>query len=63
MKRECPPSFFDEEDEDEDYLIEASLENDKENDLVSFDTFMTQEPTTSTKPGNGRRKKEIYIYF
>ncbi|GAA5794914.1 hypothetical protein HPULCUR_000262 [Helicostylum pulchrum] len=45
MKRECPATFFDDEDED-DYLIEASLENNKENDLVSFEDFMSQKPTT-----------------
>lgn len=55
MKRECPATFFDDEEE-EDYLIEASLESNKENDLVSFDDFMSQKPTT-VKPGNDEKNK------
>lgn len=53
MKRERPATFFDDEEE-EDYLIEASLESKKENDLVGFDDFMSQKPTT-VKPGNDKK--------
>jgi hypothetical protein len=46
-KRERPPNFFDEEDEDLDYLIEASIdnENNKENNLVGLDDYLSQKPT------------------
>lgn len=45
-KRERPPNFFDEEDEDLDYLIEASInnENNKENNLVGLDDYLNQRP-------------------
>jgi hypothetical protein len=48
-KRERPSHFFDDE-EDEDYLIEASLENDKENDVVGFDEYMNQRPISKPQP-------------
>lgn len=54
MKRECPPSFF-EEDDDEDYLIQASIENEKENDPIGFDEFMSHKPAV-VKPGNEQEK-------
>lgn len=46
-KRERPPNFFDEEDEDLDYLIEVSIdnENNKENNLVGLDDYLNQKPT------------------
>lgn len=45
-KRERPSNFFDEEDEDLDYLIEASIdnENNKENNLVGLDDYLNQRP-------------------
>lgn len=44
-KRERPVHFFD-EDEDEDYLIAASLENEKENEDVGYDDYMKHKPST-----------------
>ncbi|KAG2212269.1 hypothetical protein INT47_001628, partial [Mucor saturninus] len=44
-KRERPPNFFDDE-EDEDYMIAAALENDKENEDIGFEDFMTNKPST-----------------
>jgi hypothetical protein len=48
-KRDRPPNFFEDED-DEDYLIAASLENDKEqeNDMVGFEEYMNSK---TSKPG------------
>jgi hypothetical protein len=51
LKRDRPIDFFDEE-EDEDYLIVASIENDKENDIVGFDDYMSHKPAAAPKPGN-----------
>jgi U3 small nucleolar ribonucleoprotein component len=50
-KRDRPTNFFDEEDEDLDYLIQASIDHDKENEFISFEDYMNQEPT-APKPGN-----------
>ncbi|KAI8644150.1 hypothetical protein BD408DRAFT_413795 [Parasitella parasitica] len=51
-KRERPLDFFDEEEDDLDYLIEASIENSssKENDIVGLDDYLKQTPGSNHKP-------------
>jgi uncharacterized protein YgfB (UPF0149 family) len=49
-KRDRPPNFFDEEDEDLDFLIEESIDHEKENEFIGFDDYMNQKPT-APKPG------------
>jgi len=51
-KRERPTDFFnDSEDEDLEYLIEASIENqnDKKNDVVGLDEYINQK-SSNEKP-------------
>ncbi|KAI7903695.1 uncharacterized protein BX663DRAFT_551381 [Cokeromyces recurvatus] len=48
-KRERSPNFFEEDDDDLDYLIETSIENNA-NDIVGLDEFMKQKPTFTSKP-------------
>ncbi|CEP12140.1 hypothetical protein [Parasitella parasitica] len=52
-KRERPLDFFDEEEDDLDYLIEASIdnENNKENDIVGLDDYLNQRPSNEDKSG------------
>lgn len=52
-KRERPVDFFDEEDDDLDYLIEASIENDhhKEHAVVGLDEYLHQRSIGNDKPG------------
>lgn len=53
-KRERPADFFDEDDDDLEYMIEASIENDniKENDVMGLDEFLNQRSSNnSEKPG------------
>ncbi|KAI9486107.1 MAG: P-loop containing nucleoside triphosphate hydrolase protein [Benjaminiella poitrasii] len=45
-KRERPPNFFEDDDDDLDYLIEASIENDT-NDIVGLDEYIKQKPQPS----------------
>ncbi|KAK4510055.1 uncharacterized protein ATC70_006224 [Mucor velutinosus] len=50
-KRERPIDFFDEDEDDLDYLIEASIENDKnkENNVLGLDEYLNQRSTSNLK--------------
>jgi len=52
-KRERPIDFFDEDEDDLDYLIEASIENDKnkENNVLGLDEYLNQRSTSNLKAG------------
>lgn len=57
-KRDRPSNFF-EEDDDLDYLIEASIEHnaEKENEFIGFDDYMNQKPVA---PKPGKIKRTLY---
>lgn len=57
-KRERPPNFFDDE-EDEDYMIAACLENDKENEDIGFDDYMKSKPIIA-KTGNDKIQTHVF---
>lgn len=56
-KRERPPNFFDDE-EDEDYMIAAALENDKENEDIGFEDYMTNKTNTKLSTHEKKEKKK-----
>lgn len=49
------PHDFQEDDDDFDYLINQSIENDKENDIMKLDEYINNKATTTSKPGKKKR--------
>lgn len=54
-KRDRPDDFFFDDEDDMDYMIDASLEHDKEkdkeNEIIGLDEYMAHKPPVPEKPG------------